>query len=116
MNRQRLRNRRASLTETISIARADGAPVSYEATVGFDNYAKPREIFLSGAKAGSDMAAALEDTAVSLSVALQYGVPAAAMARSISRIDGQPTSIVGAALDLICRYEGEAQSEAQHYD
>ena len=46
---------------------------------------RPKEVFLFGAKDGTDMAAVLADTAVALSVALQHGVPAQAMAASIGR-------------------------------
>lgn len=58
------------------------------------------------------MAAVLADTAVALSVALQHGVAASAMATSIARrpveMDGPPVraaSVVGAALDLLVEYE-----------
>lgn len=105
-SRQQLRNRRESITETISFARGDGNIVEYKATIGFDVLYRPREIFLFGAKDGSDMYTALLDTAVALSVALQHGVTAGAMARSLYRTsDGMPASIVGAALDLLAKYE-----------
>lgn len=120
VNRQLLPERRMSVTETIAFVRSDGAVTNYEATVGFDQLCRPREIFLFGAKDGSDMAAALVDTAVALSVALQHGVSASAMARSASRVpvapDEEPTmpaSIVGAALDLLARYETERESVAE---
>lgn len=98
--------RRMSVTETIEFVRSDGNTVTYDATIGFDPMMRPREIFLGGAKDGSDMYTALLDTAVALSVALQHGVTATAMARSLYRTEiGQPASIVGAALDLIARHE-----------
>jgi hypothetical protein len=104
--RQQLPNRRMSVNETISFARSDGNTVDYDATIGFDALFRPREIFLFGAKDGSDMYTALLDTAVALSVALQNGVSATSMARSLYRTtDGMPASIVGAALDLIAKYE-----------
>lgn len=105
--RERLESRRTSLTETITFMRSDGQSVSYDATVSFDRLRRPREIFLFGAKDGSDMAAVLIDTAVSLSVALQSGVTATAMANSVAKIDGMPASVVGAALDLLARHEAE---------
>jgi hypothetical protein len=40
------------------------------ATVGFDEAGRPAEIFLSGAKAGSGIAAILEGASVLISVAL----------------------------------------------
>ncbi len=107
--RRRLPGRRESLTETIEFARGDGQVIRYEATVGFDELGRPKELFLFGAKEGTDMAAVLADTSVALSVALQHGVGAEAMRLSVSRVGDpkMPASIVGAALDLLARYEGE---------
>ena len=85
--RRRLPNRREAVTETIEFAAGDGRVVQYEATIGFGELGRPKEIFLFGAKAGTDMAAVLADTAVALSVALQHGVTAEAMAASISRVE-----------------------------
>lgn len=114
LGRRRLPDRRLAVTETIAFVMGNGEVAEYRATVGFDELGRPREVFLFGAKDGSDMAAALADTAVALSVALQHGVSAAAMARSVSRLptapDESPTmpaSIVGAALDLVARYEAK---------
>lgn len=112
LGRRRLRDRRPTLTETIAFAKGDGNIMQYEASISFDELGRPREIFLFGAKDGSDMAAALVDTAVALSVALQHGVTATAMARSMSRVPAAPdeepklpASIVGAALDRLAYYE-----------
>jgi len=112
--RQRLDNRRYSITETISFVRADGNSTSYDATVGFDALFRPREIFLFGAKDGSDMSAVLIDTAVALSVALQHGVTATAMANSVSKVDGLPASVIGAALDLLAKHEADVAPLFKH--
>lgn len=117
MPRDRLPDRRPAETRRLEFGRSDGTEAVYHATIGFDLVtATPREIFLAGAKDGTDMMSILTDTAVLISVALQYGVPVSAMAKSISRIpideDGppiKPTSIIGAALDLLATYETEGQ-------
>lgn len=65
------------------------------------------------------MAAIVADASVIISVALQHGVKAEALAASISRvpieIDGEPVkpaSVLGAALDALVRYErGEIEGE-----
>lgn len=123
--RHRLPNRRRSVTEGIEFLRPGGMPAHYVATIGLDDMLRPREIFLSGAKAGTEMASILGDAAVVLSVALQCGVPAHAMARSMARIpsvdDGpatEPASVIGAALDLLCWYESErvAAKPARHVE
>jgi ribonucleoside-diphosphate reductase alpha chain len=86
--------------------------VVLSATIGFDEAGRPAELFLSGAKDGSGFAAILEDASVVISIALQCGIPAAALAKSIARIpeslEGpavKPASPIGAALDLLVKYE-----------
>ena len=80
------------------------------ATIGFDETGRPVEVFLSGAKDGSGMAAILDDASVVISVALQHGIPAKALAKSISRApDGMgrisAASAIGATLDLLVDFE-----------
>ncbi len=110
--RQRLPNPRECHTETLAV---DGQ--SFEATVGFDpKSGQPREVFLNGGKEGSQVDAMLSDAATVLSVALQFGVPVAALAKSVGRgpdtsttprsldqfnAGNRPASPIGAALDLL---------------
>ncbi len=77
--RTRLPNRRPSHLETLEV----GAQV-VTACIGFDPATgRPREVFLSGAKDGTDLAAILDDASVILSVALQHDIPASALARKV---------------------------------
>jgi hypothetical protein len=85
--------------------------VRFAASVGFGVDGRPAEIFLSGAKDGSGMAAILEGASVVVSIALQHGIPASALAKSVARVpdvlDGpavRAASIIGAALDLVATY------------
>ena len=114
--RQRLPNRRPSHTETLEIGGQ-----TFTASVGFDpETGQPRELFLTAGKEGSMLNALLADAAVVVSIALQHGVPAVALAKSIGRlpagpvapveldhVPGQkvPASPIGAALDLQRRLE-----------
>ncbi len=114
--RQRLPNRRPSHSETLEVAGQ-----MFTATVGFDpESGQPRELFLTAGKEGSMLNAMLADAAVVISVALQSGVPAVALAKSVGRLPaglvapvdldhapGQkvPASPIGAALDLLRRFE-----------
>ena len=113
--RQRLPNRRPSHTETLQV---DGQAVT--ATVGFDECGRPREVFMAAGKEGSLLNALLADAAVVISVALQHGIPAAALAKSVGRLPagpvvpadldqtpGQkvPASPIAAALDLVCAFQ-----------
>jgi hypothetical protein len=105
--RTRLPNRRRAETTELAI----GETVVLT-TVGFDAAGQPAEIFLSGAKDGSGLAAILDDASVVISIALQHGIRGAALAKSIARIpeslEGpavKPASPIGAALDLLVKYE-----------
>jgi ribonucleoside-diphosphate reductase alpha chain len=106
-DRRRLPNRRNAVTEALVIGN-----ISIVATIGFDAAGRPAEIFLSGAKDGSGLAAILDDASVVISIALQHGIAAAALAKSIARIpetvDGpaiKSASPIGTALDLIAAHE-----------
>jgi len=113
--RTRLPNRRTSIVETIEI---NGHV--FTACVGIDlETERPWELFLTAGKEGSLLNALLADAAVVISVALQSGVPAAALAKSVGRAPAlsiepgaflrlagsDPASPIGAALDLLCRLE-----------
>ncbi len=112
-----LPDRRPAYTETLEV---DGQ--AFEATVGFDpESGQPRELFLTAGKEGSLLNAMLADAAV-VSVALQSGIPAAALAKSIGRLPAGPVtpvdlesfqpgrvpaSPIGAALDFVSFLERE---------
>ena len=60
------------------------------------------EVFISGAKAGSDVEAVARDGAVLLSIALQFGVPLEIIRHAITREqDGTPSTIIGAVIDRL---------------
>ncbi len=114
--RQRLPNRRPSHVETMEMAGQ-----VFTACIGFDpETGAPRELFLNGGKEGSQFDAMLADAAVVISIALQHGVPAVALAKSIGRLPASPVtpadlegprpervpaSPIGAALDLVSSFE-----------
>ena len=116
--RQRLPNRRPSQVETLEVAGQ-----SFTTCIGFGpESGQPREVFMAAGKEGSMLNALLADAAVVISVALQHGVPAAALAKSVGRLpaglvapadldhaQGQkvPASPIGAALDLITAFENQ---------
>ncbi len=105
--RSRLPNRRPSHMETLEVAGQ-----TFEACVGFDEHDRPKEIFLNGAKEGSEFSAMLSDIATTISVALQFDVPPEAMAKSVGRVpnmkgDMEPASAIGAVLDLLASLEPE---------
>lgn len=109
MRRARLPNKREALTCDLVVGNTN-----LVATVGFGSDGRPMEIFLSGGKSGSTMDFILGDAATTLSVSLQFGVPAAAMAKSVSRMPmdalgpaGRAASVIGAALDLLVSLDND---------
>jgi hypothetical protein len=107
--RHRLPNRRKAVTQEV-IAGA----MTVTASIGFAEDGRPAELFLAAGKPGSMLDALLGDAAVAISIALQHGIQASALRKSVARIpetiDGPATaaaSPLGAALDLLASYEGE---------
>jgi hypothetical protein len=96
--RQRLPNRRASLTLNF-----DCGPHRYTATIScFPGTDQIAEIFLGNGRAGSDVDAAAKDSAVVASIALQHGVSVSVLRRALLRDSrGVASSPLGVALDLI---------------
>ncbi len=119
--RRRLPNRRPSETRTLNVGNH-----RFHASVGFDpTTGRPCEVFLDGAKHGSELAFVLDDAAVTLSISLQHGISAATLAKSVARLPSAPltpsdlanpagpqhtapASIIGAALDLLKGFEADA--------
>lgn len=92
MPRRVLPHRRHCETETI---RWDGK--SWTFSVGFYDDNAPAEIFVTGAKAGSDVEAVARDACVAVSIALQHGTPVDVLARAmLAESNGEPSSIIGA--------------------
>jgi hypothetical protein len=76
--------------------------IDFTVTVGFYSDHSIGEVFICGAKAGSDVEATARDGAILLSLALQYGVPYDVIKRAITREhNGKPSTIVGAVIDRI---------------
>lgn len=108
--RKRLPHRRPAVTGVVEVF---GNPLSV--TAGFDPATGlVREIFFSGAKSGSAVDQLTQDAAVVISVALQHGVPVAALAHSVARVPGSDdtanafatASPIGAALDWLLNIGG----------
>ena len=71
--------------------------------------------FSARAKSGTLLDGLLYDAGVLLSLALQYGTPATALAKSVARLeDGSPASPVGKLIDVILKeVETANQSNSQ---
>jgi len=80
--------------------RFGGQNTLFTVTVGY--YADDRigEVFIDGAKPGSEMADITRDGAVLLSLALQHGVPLPTMRHAVCRDKADnATTIIGAVID-----------------
>ena len=74
----------------------------YMITVGLYPDDRVGEVFINGAKSGSDMEGVTHDSAILLSLALQHGVPLEVIRKAVGRnVDGSPQTIVGAVIDRI---------------
>ncbi len=97
MTREKLPNRRDSDLETLVINGRE-----YTIGISYTHDQRVLELFLDTLKCGSEMSHIVRDIAVVISVALQNHVLAKKMAHSVARFpDGEPATIVGAALDII---------------
>lgn len=105
MARDTLPNRRACATFEM---KHGGQNTVFAITVGYYADGRIGEVFISGAKAGSEIDAIARDGAVLLSIALQYGVPLETVKHAISRnVDSSAITIIGAVIDQLAKMEGE---------
>ena len=97
MPRERLPNRRQC--ETLDLRHGGRR---FHVTIGQYDDGRPGEVFLHGAKPGSDVDLLCDDIGVLMSRLLQYGDDPASLAAGIGRLgNGDPASIVGAIADVL---------------
>jgi hypothetical protein len=97
MTRERLPNRR--LHESFAFKHGG---VTYTAGIGRYESGELAEVFLNGAKCGTDADTAAKDAAIVASLTLQHGVPCDVIQRALTRNrDGTAGGPLGAALDLL---------------
>jgi len=95
--RTRLSNRRYH--ETFSMRHWN---LIYTIGLGKDTDGNVKEVFINCGRSGEQAETLARDSAVLLSIALQYGVPVEAMKKTITRnLDGSPTGPIGAIIDLL---------------
>jgi hypothetical protein len=99
IERQRLPARRPSITFQFELH-----GLRYTASFSrFPNSDRIAEIFLQNHKPSSQSDSNGRDAAVAASLALQYGCPLEALQRAVLRdANGQASTPLGAAIDLIC--------------
>lgn len=107
MTRDALPNRRSSVSFTVEFQGE-----RYDVTTGFYEDSRFGEIFINrirdktAAKLGQQLDAVCRDSAILMSLALQYGVNLADLKHSITRDeDGTPMSIVGKIVDSVIAHD-----------
>jgi hypothetical protein len=79
-----------------------GQNTEFSITTGFYDDGRLGEVFITGAKAGSEMASLTHDGAILISLALQHGTQLATIKYAVSRnANGSAASIIGAVVDRI---------------
>jgi hypothetical protein len=92
--------------ETIEMQHG-GQNNTFQVTIGYYADGSIGEVFVSGAKAGSNVDALCRDAAIMLSLALQHGTPLDLMKHAITREgDGAPSTIIGAVVDKLTNKGG----------
>jgi len=95
--RERLANRRAC--ESLEF---EHAGLGFTLAAGFYPDGRIAEIFLSSHKPGSPIEAIARDAAVTVSIALQFGVPIETIRAALTKDhDGRPATLLGEALDKL---------------
>lgn len=103
MNRSTLPNRRACTTLELSNSIDGGVLVDYIVTFGNAPNHAPSEVFIRHKKINSTLDIAARDTAILLSILMQFGVPLATISPALSReTNGSPQGIAGVVIDKLC--------------
>jgi len=101
MTRERLPNRRKCETLTFQCGNQ-----SYQGTVGFYDDGRPGEIFLDCSKSGTDVQIAARDSAIAVSMALQFGASIEKIKSALTRrANGSPEGPLGVLLDAVAKWK-----------
>jgi hypothetical protein len=101
----RLPDRRPA--ETVALEH-DGA--RFMVTIGFYADGRPGEVFIHGARSGSNLDALLADACVVVSCLVQHGIQSRELASSMGRLGNtKPASVIGAVVDLIAAASADLQ-------
>lgn len=85
----------------------------YVVSIGHHPTGRVGDVFINSGKSGEQAETLARDSAVILSLALQYGVPLDAMLHAICRdADGKPSGPIGTLLERIAEDEGASLERA----
>jgi len=104
--RNRLPNRRQ--VSTMSLVWPPFGGSRYHVTIGEYDDGRPGEVWVHGAKVGSEIDALLDDASILMSVLIQIGYDTKQIAKSLGRDSaGVRASIIGAVADLVEEAEND---------
>jgi hypothetical protein len=109
--RTKLPNRREHETEILEWGPPGNGTCEVFVSAGYDDFGRLRETFIrGGGRVGSDRDFLLDDIAVLISRGLQHNDSLDSMAAGMGRDEtGQPTSLIGAVIDLLLTMHVERQ-------
>jgi len=101
-NRERLPDRRRSDTFEFDHRYPDGSSFTYIATLGHYVDGRIGEVFLQATKTGTTIDINTRDSAIALSLALQFGCPLDVIAPTFLRsAEGRPEGPLGTLVDIL---------------
>ena len=106
MTRQRLPDRRASVTDRVEFDSA-GRTYRVHVTVGFDAAGAPREVFCAAWKSGAELQSIVIDACILMSRLLQHGDDPVEIAATLCR----PPSVLGQVAAVVAAHSAERASE-----
>lgn len=110
--RELLPNRRRSATFEFQAGVPGYATAHFVATIGFYNDGRPGEIFIHPSKTGSDRDISVQESAIAISFALQYGANIDAIRAAMPRTSsGQPEGPAGTLLDILAKAHAAEAAE-----
>lgn len=102
MTRESLPQRRRSETFEFDHQYPDGSAFCYVATLGYYADGRLGEVFLQATKTGTTIDINTRDSAIALSLALQFGCPLETIAPTFLRAaDGTPEGPLGTLVDVL---------------
>ena len=104
MAREEVPDRRRHVTEKVCVRLSEGREVNLQVTFGLtEDERRVREVFCADFKAGTDLHAVITDASVMMSLLLQHGYTATALAGRL----GEPPSLLGQVLRAAAKLEAE---------
>jgi hypothetical protein len=113
MARQKMRERRPSITSKIKHKQHDGTEKEFFLTFGVDHENSVREVFCADPQIGSDIHAIITDACILISIYLQTGGEPERLVKSLgeNRSEGEKSGPASSILGAIARTIVDIQAE-----